>query len=343
MKPPTSHILVVEDDVTQALLTRRRLQGRGYQVTLAQDGHEAMNIVAKGQCQMVISDINMPAVDGYTLCKHIKGNPRLRHIPVILLSTLSSTEHILEGLNAQADFFLAKPVNPQMLFDRVEQLLAGTSPGEDEPPAKALEVHIDGIRHQVTANRRQLLTMLIATYDNVIAQNRELGLAQQRLRASEANHRALLRDSTDALVVLEPAGTVRFTNPAAERLFRGTAGQIQQTLANLGPRAGETREVTLQHGEHSSVALMRTSPTVWNGDPALLVRLTDISQLKETEERVRELENTIAEIHCAQPVAGTVRLESLAACLTATDGDAARAQEPDGIHFSLLPPNPPIR
>jgi CheY-like chemotaxis protein len=48
MKPATAHILQVEDDATQALLTRRRLQGRGYQVTLAQDGHEAMSIVARG-------------------------------------------------------------------------------------------------------------------------------------------------------------------------------------------------------------------------------------------------------------------------------------------------------
>jgi CheY-like chemotaxis protein len=46
---------------------------------------------------MVISDIEMPAVDGYTLCTHIKSNPRLRHIPVILLSTLSSTEHVIPG------------------------------------------------------------------------------------------------------------------------------------------------------------------------------------------------------------------------------------------------------
>ena len=338
MKPATAHILVVEDDVTQALLTRRRLQGRGYQITLAQDGHEAMNIVAKGQCQMVISDINMPAVDGYTLCRHIKSNPRLRHIPVILLSTLSSTEHILEGLNAHADFFLAKPVNPQMLFDRVEQMLANPPKPEEEPPAKPLEIVIDGVRHQVTANRRQLLTLLVATYDNVIAQNRELGLAQQRLRAAESNHRALLRDSADALVVVEPAGAVRFANPAAERLFRGTAGQIQQQLADLGPRAGESREITLPHPDRQVIAQMRTSPTVWDGQPALLVTLSDISKLKENEERLRELEGIVAEASC--PATGTVRLESLAACLTATADDGP--DRPDAIQFSLLasPPRP---
>jgi two-component system cell cycle response regulator len=336
MKPAAAHILVVEDDVTQALLTRRRLQGRGYQVTLAQDGHEAMNIVARGQCQMVISDINMPAVDGYTLCRHIKSNPRLRHIPVILLSTLSSTEHILEGLNAQADFFLAKPVNPQMLFDRVEQMLANPPKPEEEPPAKPMEIVIDGVRHQVTANRRQLLTLLVATYDNVIAQNRELGLAQQRLRAAESNHRALLRDSADALVVMEPAGAVRFANPAAERLFRGTAGQIQQQLADLGPRAGESREITLPHPDRQVTAQMRTSPTVWDGQPALLVTLSDISKLKENEERLRELEGIVAEASC--PDSGTVRLESLAACLTATaDGLPTR---PDLIQFSLLSASP---
>jgi PAS domain-containing protein len=252
------------------------------------------------------------------------------------LSTLSSTEHILEGLNAQADFFLAKPVNPQMLFDRVEQMLANPPKPEEEPPAKPMEIVIDGVRHQVTANRRQLLTLLVATYDNVIAQNRELGLAQQRLRAAESNHRALLRDSADALVVMEPAGAVRFANPAAERLFRGTAGQIQQQLADLGPRAGESREITLPHPDRQVTAQMRTSPTVWDGQPALLVTLSDISKLKENEERLRELEGIVAEASC--PDTGTVRLESLAACLTATaDGLPTR---PDLIQFSLLSASP---
>ncbi len=331
MKPANAHILLVEDDVTQGLLTRRRLQGRGYQVTLAQDGHEAMNIVVRGQVQMVISDINMPAVDGYTLCTHIKSNPRLRHIPVILLSTLSSTEHVLQGLNAQADFFLAKPVNPQMLFDRVEQMLANPPKPDEEPPAKPIEIVIDGIRHSVTANRRQLLTLLVATYDNVVAQNRELGLAQQRLRAAEANHRALLRDSLDALVVVEPSGAVRFVNPSAERFFRGNAGHIQQALADLGPRAGETREVTLAQGERTVFAQMRTCPTVWDGQPALLVTLTDISRAKENEARIRELEGATSVF---RETDGAVRLESLTACLNATAGTDPAGS--DGIQFSLL-------
>lgn len=331
MKPASAHILLVEDDVTQALLTRRRLQGRGYQVTLAQDGHEAMNIVARGQVQMVISDINMPAVDGYTLCTHIKTNPRLRHIPVILLSTLSSTEHVLQGLNAQADFFLAKPVNPQMLFDRVEQMLANPPKYDEEPPAKPIEILIDGIRHSVTANRRQLLTLLVATYDNVVAQNRELGLAQQRLRAAEANHRALLRDSLDALVVIEPSGAVRFVNPSAERFFRGNAGHIQQALADLGPRAGETREVTLTQADRTVFAQMRTCPTVWDGQPALLVTLTDISRAKDYEARIRELEVAAANF---ADTGGAVRLESLTACLTATASPDPASSE--SIQFSLL-------
>lgn len=296
MKTPGAHILVVEDDVTQALLTRRRLQGRGYQVTLAQDGHEALNIVAKGQCALVISDINMPAIDGYTLCSHIKQNPRLRHIPVLLLSTLSSTEHILQALNAQADFFLAKPVNPQMLFERVEQMLAQPPEPEDEPMGRPLEISLDGVRHQVTANRRQLLTLLVATYDNVLAQNRELGLAQQRLRATEANHRALLRDSADALVVIEPHGAVRFANPAAERLFRGPVTRIQQWLLELGPRAGETREVSLAHPEQTVIAQMRAAPTIWDGLPALLVALVDITRNKAVEMRLRELQARVDEI-----------------------------------------------
>lgn len=335
MKLTTTHILVVEDDVTQALLTRRRLQGQGYQVTLAQDGHEAMNVVAKGQCQMVISDINMPAVDGYTLCSHIKSNPRLRHIPVMLLSTLSSTEHILRGLNAKADFFLAKPVNPQMLFDRVEQMLANPLPQDEDPPGPPIEIALEGVSHSVTATRRQLLTLLVATYDNVIAQNRELGLAQQRLRASEANHRALLRDSADALVVIEPQGTVRFANPASERLFAGNAAQIQQRLADLGPRAGEAREVSIPQADRTVIAQMRTSPTIWEGQPALLVKFIDVTRAREADARIQELEARLRDTE-GRAGGGTVRLDSLAACLTATTATTPPDQ-PNSMHFGLLP------
>ena len=126
----------------------------------------------------------------------------------------------------------------------------------------------------------------------------------------------VVREANDALIVIEPQGTVRFANPAAENLFRGTAAQIQQMLADLGPRAGETREVSILNSDRTVAAQMRTSPTVWDGQPALLVTLNDISNLKTAVARIQELEARLTESE--NQSSGTMRLDSLAACLTAT-------------------------
>jgi hypothetical protein len=114
-------------------------------------------------------------------------------------------------------------------------------------------------------------------------------------------------------------------------LFRGNAGNIQRALADLGPRAGETRVVTLAHGDRAVFAQMRTCPTVWDGQPAPLVTLTDISRTKENEARIRELEVAVANLGGGD---GAVRMESLTACLTATASPAPSSA--DSIQFSLL-------
>ncbi|HEY3244929.1 MAG TPA: response regulator, partial [Phycisphaerae bacterium] len=116
-------ILIVEDSQTQAELLRNLLEGRGCRVTVAGDGRQALAAIERRRPTLVVSDIEMPVMDGYELCHAIKHNPQLADIPVILLTSLSDPADVLRGLEARADYYLTKPFDKGFLLARVEAVL----------------------------------------------------------------------------------------------------------------------------------------------------------------------------------------------------------------------------
>ena len=102
-------ILVVEDSPTQAERLKYILEVEGYQVTVARNGKEALSSLSEHRPTLVISDIVMPEMDGYQLCRRIKADQDLRSIPVILLTALSDPSDVVKALECSADNFLTKP------------------------------------------------------------------------------------------------------------------------------------------------------------------------------------------------------------------------------------------
>jgi adenylate cyclase len=115
-------ILVVDDQRTNAEMVSGLLRNLGYEVDLALDGHEALELVREKGPDLVISDILMPGLDGYELCRRLRANAATALLPVILVTGVEQTERI-KGVEAGADDFLAKPVNWAELFARVKRLL----------------------------------------------------------------------------------------------------------------------------------------------------------------------------------------------------------------------------
>ncbi|WP_016953673.1 hybrid sensor histidine kinase/response regulator [Anabaena sp. PCC 7108] len=101
-------ILVVDDSITVREMERKLLENRGYQVDTAVNGVEGWSAIRTNEYDLVISDIDMPRMNGIELVKQIKGNPRLNSVPVIIISYRDREEDRIQGLEAGADYYLTK-------------------------------------------------------------------------------------------------------------------------------------------------------------------------------------------------------------------------------------------
>jgi adenylate cyclase len=116
-------ILVVDDQRTNAEMVSGLLRNLGYEVDVALDGESALEVVRSKCPDLVVSDILMPRMDGYELCRRLRANPETALLPVILVTSAEPQTERVKGVEAGADDFLAKPVNWQELFGRVRRLL----------------------------------------------------------------------------------------------------------------------------------------------------------------------------------------------------------------------------
>ena len=193
-------VLIVEDSPTQALHLQYILEQNGYEVVVASDGQQAVEMIADVEPAVVISDIVMPAMDGYEVCLHIKGDPRWREVGVILVTSLSQPEVVIRALQCGADTCITKPYDGRYLLSAVESLLA-----DRRLPAAGDGVVTDityrGETYPIAADRRQILTLLLSTYETAVAKNLELIEAQAELQELNRDLEDRVRRRTAALTV----------------------------------------------------------------------------------------------------------------------------------------------
>ena len=113
------NVLVVDDEPIALRVAAHTLQQAGYEVTTAQDGQEALDILTHGQHRLVVSDWKMPRMDGVELCRAIRSGQFSRYIYFIILTGQTRPEETIEGLSAGADDYIRKPFNPAELILRV--------------------------------------------------------------------------------------------------------------------------------------------------------------------------------------------------------------------------------
>ena len=117
-------VLVVDDSVTSRAFNQRILVGSGYRVILARHGREALVILSQQPCDLVLSDVQMPHVDGLELARQIKCDVRLARLPVVLLTSLDGDDERARGIEAGADAYLVKrDLLPAGLLSVIEELI----------------------------------------------------------------------------------------------------------------------------------------------------------------------------------------------------------------------------
>ncbi len=178
--PGQVRIVIAEDSRIQAKILQKHLLDAGYDVRVAPDGAIAWEIIQQDPPTLIISDIEMPEMNGYELCQLVKGDPKLRRIPLILLSTLAAPVDIIKGLHAGADNYVTKPYHAEYLLTRIESLLH-TPLEEADEDSEALEVTLAGKQYSVRSGRQQVLNLLISTFENAVEKNNELIRVNQEL------------------------------------------------------------------------------------------------------------------------------------------------------------------
>lgn len=173
-------LLLVEDSPTQAFKLKRMLTQAGFAVTLAKDGVEGLDKALESPPTLVISDVSMPRMDGFQLCKALKSHPVTSRVPVMLLTALTNPGEILEGLSSGADNYLTKPWEESHLLAHIETLLlhAGSAREQEE----GMEITFEGQTHIITSTRRQIVDLLLSTYQKAVQQNKTLMANQLELK-----------------------------------------------------------------------------------------------------------------------------------------------------------------
>jgi cyclic di-GMP phosphodiesterase len=121
--PNTGRVLIVDDYEANIFALRRLLEGEGYDVLTATNGRDALDLVHRERPDLVLLDVVMPEISGLDVCAALKNVAETCLTPVVLVSALQERESRIEGLDAGADDFLSKPVDPQELSARVRSLI----------------------------------------------------------------------------------------------------------------------------------------------------------------------------------------------------------------------------
>ncbi|TPG55507.1 PleD family two-component system response regulator [Roseomonas nepalensis] len=119
----TARVLVVDDIAANLKLLEARLNAEYYEVALANSGPEALRLAQSWSPDVILLDVMMPGMDGYEVCRLLKGSPLTSYIPVVMITALVDQAERVRGLEAGADDFLSKPVDHATLFARLRALL----------------------------------------------------------------------------------------------------------------------------------------------------------------------------------------------------------------------------
>ncbi|HUK58651.1 MAG TPA: response regulator [Stellaceae bacterium] len=222
-----THILVAEDSPTQAARLEAVLEGAGFGVRVAPDAERALELFRANTFDLVISDVVMPGMSGYELCRSIKAESRARNVPVILVTSLDDPMDVIRGLESGADSFLRKPYEPDDLIDRIRRIQENLHLRRTQRLSFGMEMSFLGRKFTVNSEKEQILDLLISTFEDTIRANRELQQSRQDLAEAHARIRDYAHELEDR--VRERTAALS----ASERRYQEIARRAEQAERTL--------------------------------------------------------------------------------------------------------------
>ncbi len=178
-------VLIVEDSKTQALFLMNLLDVRGYEVKHSLNGIEALRLLESEKPDIIISDGEMPLMDGYDLCKTLKADSDLANIPVILITSMSDPQNLIRALLSGADSFISKPYKIQAVVNCIQTILANTISDRISNDSNMMEVEFLGKKKFLKPNIRQITNFLLSSYEATVEKNSELERLNDELNSAK--------------------------------------------------------------------------------------------------------------------------------------------------------------
>ncbi len=288
-----TELLIVDDNEQNLYMLQVLLKGYGYEVVSAANGVEALEKARSDPPDMIIADILMPVMDGFTLCREWKSDQNLKDIPfVFYTATYTDPEDEKLALNLGADGFIVKPVEPdrfiEMLRAVIEKHETGPSLAPREPVLEEEPIYF-----------REYSQTLVRKLEHKMLQ----------LQESEEKYRVLVESANEAIIVAQD-GMFKFLNPRAMELLGYSEDELTSvTFAEfIHPDDREMvmeRHLSRLKGEELPQiypfrfidkdgdvrwAEINTARIIWKERPATLNFLNDITEKKRIEEELQKIE-----------------------------------------------------
>jgi signal transduction histidine kinase/DNA-binding response OmpR family regulator len=263
-------VLVVDDSATQREALRALLEDAGYRVHTAQDGHAALERLAQGGIDLVLSDIVMPGMSGYELCSEIKRRTgEAEPPPIVLLTSLADPTDIVRGLECGADNYITKPYDEEHLLNRIRHVLENRALRAERPAGHNVAIRFLGETFTIGADREQILDLLLSSFEELIRTNdalqeskRALNEAHARELQREQEARSQAEESARRMELLASASAALSSSRAENEALRAVAELMAPELADAcvietTPENGGAGASAVAHAEDASRELLQ--------------------------------------------------------------------------------------
>jgi len=160
------HVLIVEDTMTQALMLQHLLESHGYKTTITRSPAKALEFLAGNKPDIILSDVSMPDMDGYELCRRLKSANETKDIPFVLLSSFNDPRDIVSIINSNADTFMLKRFDEKYFLTRLSDLLESRKLRQGG--ASVRDFVFQGDKHAINGDPTQLTDMVLSAFATVM-------------------------------------------------------------------------------------------------------------------------------------------------------------------------------